>query len=155
MKCLPNEWCFRPWFCLHCQATLGWGESGLMRWILLWAMPLVQDWSVWCLNEFLQCQCSIASYHMVWCCHFLRYQYMLSLSHSLSLALSLSLPSLSLICSFLLSLTHTHIQSTPAQNLLSRRAGMASMYFIFSSWGFLGVLCISVGTFSPLILVHE
>ena len=37
-----NEWCFRPRFCTM-KAILGWGQPGLMRWILLWIMPLVQD----------------------------------------------------------------------------------------------------------------
>ena len=40
-----NDWCFRPRFC-NCKAILGWGQPGLMRWILLWIMPLVQDWSL-------------------------------------------------------------------------------------------------------------
>ena len=40
-----NEWCFRPRFCI-CKAIMGWGQPGLMRWILLWIMPLVQDQSL-------------------------------------------------------------------------------------------------------------
>ena len=31
---------------LHLKAILGWEQPGLMRWILLWIMPLVQDWSL-------------------------------------------------------------------------------------------------------------
>ena len=31
---------------LHCKAKLGGGQPGLMRWIVLWIMPLVQDQSL-------------------------------------------------------------------------------------------------------------
>ena len=31
---------------LHCRAILGQGQPGLMRWILFWMMPLVQDLSL-------------------------------------------------------------------------------------------------------------
>ena len=39
-----NEWiaCFRPQFCN--VRLLGRGQPGLMRWILVWIMPQVQDW---------------------------------------------------------------------------------------------------------------
>ena len=40
-----NEWCFRPRFCT-CKAILDHGQPGLMKWILLRIMPLVQDWSL-------------------------------------------------------------------------------------------------------------
>ena len=40
-----NEWCFKPRFCT-CKAILGRGQPGVMRWILLWIMPLVQDRSL-------------------------------------------------------------------------------------------------------------
>ena len=41
-----NEWCFRPRFC---TVMLYWArQPGQMRWILLWIMPLVQDWSLTC-----------------------------------------------------------------------------------------------------------
>ena len=39
------EWCFRPRFCT-CKAILGRRHPGLMRWILLGIMPLVQDRSL-------------------------------------------------------------------------------------------------------------
>ena len=40
-----NEWCFRPRFC---TVRLYWarGQPWLMRWILCWNMPLVQDRSL-------------------------------------------------------------------------------------------------------------
>ena len=37
-----NEWCFRQRFCTR-KAILGRGQLGLMRWILSWIVPLVQD----------------------------------------------------------------------------------------------------------------
>ena len=40
-----NEWCFRSRFCT-CMDILGLGQPGLLRWILSWIMPLVQDWSL-------------------------------------------------------------------------------------------------------------
>ena len=40
-----NDWCFRPRFCTY-KAILGWGQPGLMGWILLWILPLVQDRSL-------------------------------------------------------------------------------------------------------------
>ena len=30
----------------HCKAMLGRGYPGIMRWILFWIMPLLQDWSL-------------------------------------------------------------------------------------------------------------
>ena len=42
---------------LHCKAILGWRQAGLMRWILLWIEPLVQDQS---LNLLI---CSPACYY--------------------------------------------------------------------------------------------
>ena len=36
-----NEWCFRQRFCT-CTTIQGRGQPGLMRWILLWIMTLVQ-----------------------------------------------------------------------------------------------------------------
>ena len=36
---------FQPQFCT-CKAKLGQGHPGLMRWILLWVMPLVQECSL-------------------------------------------------------------------------------------------------------------
>ena len=29
---------------LHWKAILGWGQAGLMRWILVWIISEVQDW---------------------------------------------------------------------------------------------------------------
>ena len=40
-----NEWCFRPQFCTV-KAILGRGQPVLMRWLLLWIMPLAQDRSI-------------------------------------------------------------------------------------------------------------
>ena len=40
-----NKWCFKPRFSTH-KAILGRGQPGLIRWILLWNMPLVQDRSL-------------------------------------------------------------------------------------------------------------
>ena len=36
-----NEWCFRPQSCT--KAIMGWRQPGLMRWILVWIMPKMQD----------------------------------------------------------------------------------------------------------------
>ena len=38
-----NEWCFRPQLS---KTWLGLEQPGLMRWVLLWIMPQVQDWSI-------------------------------------------------------------------------------------------------------------
>ena len=38
-----NEWCFRPWFC---TVRLYWARDNVMKWILLWIIPLVQDRSL-------------------------------------------------------------------------------------------------------------
>ena len=35
-----NDWCFRPRICT--KAILGRGQPGLIRWIMLWIIPLVQ-----------------------------------------------------------------------------------------------------------------
>ena len=51
-----NEMYLRPWFCT-CKVILGRGQPGLIRWILLWIMPLVQDRSLNLLT------CSPARYH--------------------------------------------------------------------------------------------
>ena len=37
--------CFRPRFCTY-KATLGRGQIGLLRWIFVWILPLVQDRSL-------------------------------------------------------------------------------------------------------------
>ena len=42
---------------LHCKAILGQGQPGLLRWILVWIMPQVQDWLV------EQLICSPMRYH--------------------------------------------------------------------------------------------
>ena len=39
------KWWFRPRFCTS-KTILGRGQPGLMRWFLLWMMPLVQDRSL-------------------------------------------------------------------------------------------------------------
>ena len=49
-----NEWRFRPQFCIH-KAILGQGQHGLMRWILLWILPLVQDQSLGLLTSSPAC----------------------------------------------------------------------------------------------------
>ena len=55
-----NEWCFRPRFCT--EAKLGQRQPGRMRWILLWIMPLVQDWSLDLLASNLACyHCTMAA----------------------------------------------------------------------------------------------
>ena len=63
-RTMMNEWCFRPWFCTF-KAILGQGQPGLMRWILLWTMPPVQDRSLDLLTS------SLARYHCTtdapWC----------------------------------------------------------------------------------------
>ena len=40
-----NKLCLRLWFCT-CNAIAGRRQPGLMRWILLWIIPLVQDRSL-------------------------------------------------------------------------------------------------------------
>ena len=49
-----NEWCFRLWFCTLklCWAA---GQSRLVRWILLWIMPLVQGRSLDLLTSSKAC----------------------------------------------------------------------------------------------------
>ena len=42
---------------LHCKAILSPGQPGLTKWILLWIMPLVQDYSLDLLT------CSPVRYH--------------------------------------------------------------------------------------------
>ena len=37
-----NDWVFQATI-LHCKAILGWGQPGLMSWVLLWITLLVQD----------------------------------------------------------------------------------------------------------------
>ena len=39
-----NEWCLSPQFCT--KATLGRGQPGLMKWIVVWIMPQVQHKSL-------------------------------------------------------------------------------------------------------------
>ena len=49
-----NKWCFIPRFCT-CKAILIRGQPGLMRWILSWFMPVVQDQSHGLLNSSPAC----------------------------------------------------------------------------------------------------
>ena len=42
---MSNEWCFRARFCT-CKVILGWGQLGLMNWILWRIMSQVQDRSL-------------------------------------------------------------------------------------------------------------
>ena len=51
-----NNWCFRPRYCT-CKAVLDRGQPGLMGWILLWILSLMQDRSLGLLTS------SPARYH--------------------------------------------------------------------------------------------
>ena len=61
-----NEWCLA--MILHSKAILGWGQTELMRWILLWIMPMAQDRSLELLTSSPACyHCSYGCPLQVFC----------------------------------------------------------------------------------------